>query len=354
MSLERRSRLRPVLSSLRPYVAGRGIEEISRIYGIPPERIVKLGSNENPYGPSPAVKKAIAEAPLNLYPEVDDLIKSISSYTGFPESQVLIGSGMDGVIDTLSRLFLDHGVRTLIPTPTFSFYEIVTILCGAEPVFVRRSDPSDLIERVRDDRIGMVFICSPNNPTGEVIDEDLLRSVIESTDAVVFLDEAYVEFAERSMVDLLNDYDNLVVGRTMSKAFGLAGVRLGYALAPEWIAEAYRKAAPPFFGVTTPAVAAGIAALSDLEHMRRSVELIKRERGLLLSEIVEASPSWGNFLYIETSERSDVLTERMLRKGIIVRDCRSFRDAGDHHIRVTVGTPEQNARFLEAYRELCG
>ncbi|MEN3037508.1 MAG: histidinol-phosphate transaminase, partial [Candidatus Methanosuratincola petrocarbonis] len=339
---------------LRPYVAGRGIEEISRTYGIPPERIVKLGSNENPYGPSPAVRRAIAEAPLNLYPETVDLIESIAHYTNFPESQVLIGSGMDGVIDTLSRLFLDHGVRALIPTPTFSYYEIVTILCGAEPVFVRRTDPGEMIENLRDESIGMVFICSPNNPTGEVVDEELLRSIIESTDAVVFLDEAYVEFAERSMVDLVNEYENLVVGRTMSKAFGLAGVRLGYALAPEWIAEAYRKAAPPFFGVTTPAVAAGIAALSDLEHMRRSVEMIKRERELLLSEIVEASPSWGNFLYIETSERSDVITERMLRKGIIVRDCRSFRDAGDHHIRVTVGTPEQNARFLEAYREICG
>lgn len=352
--MKRDSRLRPVLSSLRPYVAGRGIEEISRAYGIPPERIVKLGSNENPYGPSPAVRRAIAEAPLNLYPETGDLIKSIARYTGFPESQVLVGSGMDGVIDTLSRLFLDQGVRALIPTPTFSFYEIVTILCGAEPVFVRRSDPGEMIERLRDGSIGMVFICSPNNPTGEVVDEELLRSIIETTDAVVFLDEAYVEFADRSMADLVKEYDNLVVGRTMSKAFGLAGVRLGYALAPEWIAEAYRKAAPPFFGVTTPAVAAGIAALSDLEHMRRSVEMIKRERELLLSEIVEASPSWGNFLYIETAERSDVITERMLRKGIIVRDCRSFRDAGDHHIRVTVGTPEQNARFLEAYREICG
>ncbi|ABK14107.1 MAG: histidinol-phosphate transaminase [Methanothrix sp.] len=352
--MERDYRLRPVLSRLRPYVAGRGIEEISRTYGIPPERIVKLGSNENPYGPSPAVRRAIAEAPLNLYPETVDLIESIARYTNFPEGQVLIGSGMDGVIDTLSRLFLDHGVRALIPTPTFSYYEIVTILCGADPVFVRRTEPGEMIERLRDKSIGMVFICSPNNPTGEVVDEELLRSIIESTDAVVFLDEAYVEFAERSMVDLVNEYENLVVGRTMSKAFGLAGVRLGYALAPEWIAEAYRMAAPPFFGVTTPAVAAGIAALSDLEHMRRSVEMIKRERELLLSEIVEASPSWGNFLYIETSERSDVITERMLRKGIIVRDCRSFRDAGDHHIRVTVGTPEQNARFLEAYREICG
>lgn len=352
--MEKHSRLRPVLSSLRPYVAGRGIEEISRIYGIPPERIVKLGSNENPYGPSPEVRRAMAEAPLNLYPETVDLIESIARYTNFPESQVLIGSGMDGVIDTLSRLFLDQGVRALIPVPTFSFYEIVTILCGAEPVFVRRSETDEMIECLRDESIGMVFICSPNNPTGEIMDEDLLRSVIESTDAVVFLDEAYVEFAERSMVDLVNEYENLVVGRTMSKAFGLAGVRLGYALAPDWIAEAYRKAAPPFFGVTTPAVAAGIAALGDLDHMRRSVEMIKRERELLLSEIVEASPSWGNFLYIETSESSDVITERMLRKGIIVRDCRSFRGAGDHHIRVTVGTPEQNARFLEAYREICG
>ncbi len=352
--MERYSKLRAVLADLKPYVAGKGIEEISRRYGIPPERIVKLGSNENPYGPSPEVKKAIAQAPLNLYPETDSLIRSIASYTGFHEDQVLVGSGMDGVIDTLSRLFLESGVRSLIPTPTFSFYEIVTILCGAEPLFVKRSHGlSHLREHLSDEKLGMVFICSPNNPTGEVMGEDEIRSIVESTDAIVFLDEAYVEFAERSMIDLVNEYDNLVVGRTMSKAFGLAGIRLGYAIAPSWIAEEYRKAAPPFFGLTTTSVAAGIAALSDVEYMLRSVDLIKAERERMLSEIVEASPSWGNFLYIETAERSDVITERMLRRGVIVRDCRSFRDAGDHHIRVTVGTPEQNVRFLEAYRELC-
>jgi histidinol-phosphate aminotransferase len=168
----------------------------------------------------------------------------------------------------------------------------------------------------------------------------------------VFLDEAYVDFAKKSLIKLAGDYENLVVGRTMSKAFGLAGLRLGYALAPEWIASQYRRAAPPFFGVTSASLAAGEAALEDLEHMRRSVSKIKAERQRLEARI-RSHPSEANFLYIETSEPSGVVAERFLSSGIIVRDCQSFRGAGTSHIRVTVGTPEQNERFLEAYWKIC-
>lgn len=350
-------RLRPALGRLKPYVAGRGIGEIAKKYGLLPEQIVKLGSNENPYGPSPRVREAIASAPLNLYPETEEFISSLSSYTGFPEEEILIGTGMDGVIDTLARLFLEDGYRSLIPTPTFSFYEIVTTICGAESAFMPRGAQSGLppgfMEAAADKRVRMVFICSPNNPTGGVIDEIELRCVLESTDAVVFLDEAYIDFAERSLVDLVRRYDNLVVGRTMSKAFGLAGLRLGYAVAPKWIADQYRRAAPPFFGVTTASAAAGVAALADLEHMRRSVRMIRSERERLVRTIPGAGSPQGNFIYLETAQPSADVAEKMLRKGVIIRDCRSFRDAGDRHIRVTVGTPDQNDRFLEAYGEVC-
>jgi histidinol-phosphate aminotransferase len=348
---ERSKMLRPCLGLLKPYVAGKGYVEISRKYGLAAHDIVKLGSNENPYGPSPKVLQALRQISPERYPEPEELMEALCSYTGYPENSIVIGAGMDGVMDTMTRLFLEKGDRALIHAPTFSYYEILTTLCGATPVFASRGRGFEISSEVPKG-LKMVFICSPNNPTGDVAADETVRAIIEGTDAIVFLDEAYVEFADRSMVNLVRDYDNLVVGRTMSKAFGLAGMRLGYAVAPEWIAREYNRAAPPFFGITCATVAAGLAALSDQDYMRSSVDKIRSER-VRLQKGVESHPSSANFLYIETASPSDVVSERFLQKGIIIRDCRSFRGAGDHHIRVTIGTPQQNDLFLEAYRQIC-
>ncbi len=347
----RSEKLRPCLGSLKPYVAGKGYTEISRKYGIRPENIVKLGSNENPYGPSPEAIRAMQEISPERYPEPEDLVTSLSDYAGCPEDMIVIGAGMDGVMDTLTRLFLEKGDRTLIHTPTFSYYEILTTLAGAMPVFAKRGPDfqasTDVPKGTK-----MVFLCSPNNPTGNVTPEEDVRKIVENTDAIVFLDEAYVEFADNSLIDLAKEYDNLVVGRTLSKAFGLAGMRLGYAAAPEWVAQEYRRAAPPFFGISCASVAAGVAALSDLDYMRASVSRIKSERERLQKEI-GSYPSQANFLYLQTEEISDLVAEHFLCRGIIIRDCRSFRGAGEHHVRITVGTPEQNDLFLKAFREIC-
>lgn len=349
--MENRSeKLRPCLGRLKPYVAGKGFTEISHRYGITPENIVKLGSNENPYGPSPKAIRAMQDVSPERYPEPEELMEALSGYTGLPEEMIVIGAGMDGVMDTLTRLFLERGDRALIPIPTFSYYEILTTMAGAEPVFSQRGPDFQASAEVPDG-IKMVFLCSPNNPTGNVMPEKDVRKVLESTDAIVFLDEAYVEFADKSLIALVKEYDNLVVGRTLSKAFGLAGMRLGYAVAPEWIAREYRRAAPPFFGISCASVAAGVAALGDLDFMRASVSKIKSERERLHKEI-GSYPSQANFLYLQTKETSDKVTERFLSRGIIIRDCRSFRGAGEHHVRITVGTPEQNDLFLRAFRDI--
>jgi histidinol-phosphate aminotransferase len=347
----RQAKLRPALSQLKPYVAGKGFGEISRKYGIAPENIVKLGSNENPYGPSPKVAQALACISPERYPEPEELIAGIAAYTGFPEEMIIIGAGMDGVMDTLTRLFLEKGDRTFIPTPTFSYYEILTITAGATPCLAPRG-PQFVITGDMPPDTKMAFLCSPNNPTGNVIGEEEVRALLESTGAIVFLDEAYVEFADKSLVRLVEQYDNLIVGRTLSKAFGLAGMRLGYAVAPRWIADQYKRAAPPFYGISCATVAAGAAALSDLPFMRRSVEKIISERQRLQKQI-KAHPSQANFLYLETQPASSEFVERFLARGIIIRDCRSFGGAGEHHARVTVGTPFENDRFLSAFREIC-
>ena len=334
-----------------PYVAGKGITEVSRRYGLKPEEIVKLGSNENPYGPSPKVARALQDISPERYPEPEVLMAGLAGYTGFPEEMIVIGAGMDGVMDTLTRLFLEEGDRTFIPTPTFSYYEILTFLNGAKPVFSQRGEEFEVPMNIPADT-KMAFLCSPNNPTGNVTDEKEVRALLESTDAIVFLDEAYVEFAEQSLAMLVKEYDNLVVGRTLSKAFGLAGMRLGYALAPQWIADQYRRAAPPFFGISCASTAAGVAALSDIPFMHNSVEKIRMERKRLQGA-TNSHPSQANFLYIETDVASNLFVERFLARGIIIRDCRSFRGAGEHHARVTVGTPSENDRFLSAFQEIC-
>ncbi len=350
--MENRSRkLRPCLARLKPYVAGKGFTEISRRYGLRPEEIVKLGSNENPYGPSPQVLRALQSITPERYPEPEELMEGLAGYTGSPEEMIVIGAGMDGVMDTLTRMFLEPGDSTFIPIPTFSYYEILTTMAGATPRLVPRGPDFGIPEEMPKE-MKMAFLCSPNNPTGNAAAEEEVRAIAESTDAIVFLDEAYVEFADKSLLSLVKEYDNLIVGRTMSKAFGLAGMRLGYAVAPEWIADQYRRAAPPFFGVTCASVAAGVAALSDLEYMRSSVDKIKSERQRL-QKATGSHPSQANFLYLETAETSNVVAERFFQKGIIIRDCRSFRGAGEHHVRVTVGTPAENDRFLAACQEIC-
>ncbi len=343
--------LRPVLSQLKPYVAGKGFGEISRKYGIAQEAIVKLGSNENPYGPSPKVTEALASISPERYPEPEELIAGIAAYTGFPEEMIIIGAGMDGVMDTMTRLFLEKGDRTFIPTPTFSYYEILTITAGATPNFAPRGPQFEITTDVLSDA-KMVFLCSPNNPTGNVTSEDDVRALLESAKGIVFLDEAYVEFADRSLIQLVERYDNLIVGRTLSKAFGLAGMRLGYGVAPRWIADQYRRVAPPFYGISCASVAAGVAALEDLPFMHRSAEKIIAERQRLQKEI-KAHPSQANFLYLGTEPTSAEFVEKFLARGIIIRDCRSFFGAGEHHVRVTVGTPLENDRFLFAFREIC-
>jgi len=318
------------------------------MYGISPENITILSRNENPYHPSHRAVEALKSTPLNRYPDSRAFIGALSSYAGYPSGNIVIGAGMDEVITTLSRLFLGPKDQALIPVPTYTLYALATRLCGAVPVYRQRGTDFDVDAEIPKG-VKMVFLCSPNNPTGNAISEERLRTVVEGTSAIVFLDEAYAEFAGRCLVGLVNEYENLVVGRTMSKAFALAGLRLGYAVMPQWMAEQYRRIAP-LFSISSPALASGAAALSDLDHMRSLVSRIISERERMRKDIEGACPSEGNFLFVRTKEKSGLISERLQRKGIIVRDCASYPGAGDCCLRVTVGTPEQNDSFIEAFK----
>ncbi len=342
------------------YVPGRSIAETSKAYNIPVDSIIKLGSNENPLGPSPAAVRAVTDraSGISVYPESDasDLRDAISEYTRHPAENIVAGAGMDGVIDTLMRILMPG--EAIIPTPTFSYYAISARAHHGTPVFAPRDrdfaiDPQDILSQVTGGT-RVIFLCSPNNPSGNLIPESDLQMILEGLegrDAIVFLDEAYVEFSERSMIDLAGEYDNLVVGRTLSKAFGLAGLRVGYGVMSERIRERYLKYATPF-AVSTLATAAGIAALDDREHLTRSIEQVLDGRKKLAGIPFHIYPSEANFVLVDVSpHRSDAVCDFLARRGLIVRDCSSFRGAGDSLVRVSVGTAEQNERVVDAFSE---
>jgi len=339
----------PFLFRLEEDEAGPGPEEISRRYGISEESIVVLSRNENPYGPSPRLHVALKDVPLHRYPNSQPFLKALSRYAGYPEECLVAGAGMDEIITTICRIFLGAGDKALVPVPTYNLYGLAAELCGALPQYrPRLSDFS--VDRKIPDGVKMIFLCSPNNPTGNALSEENVRAVVEGTESIVFLDEAYAEFAGRSLLKLVREYDNLVVGRTLSKAFGLAGLRLGYAVAPPWIARQYRRVAP-LFSISSLSLAAGASALQDLDWMRECVGKIISERERMHRRLACANPSEGNFLYIHTEEKSKVVAERLLGRGVIVRDCSTFPGSGEHCLRVTVGKPEENERFLEEFEK---
>jgi histidinol-phosphate aminotransferase len=334
---------------------------------------IKLSSNENPLGPSPKVIREIVkrleagELNLNVYPwekNEDELRDEISRYVGagarIEKDNVVLGAGIDGVLDTFARIFIANGDEALIPIPTFSLYESLVKIAGGVPRYVKRKSGEDFSIPVKDlislcnEKTKLIFISSPNNPTGNCIPEDEIREIIESVDsrAMVVIDEAYAEFADSSLVNLVTEYENVAVMRTFSKAFGLAGLRVGYGIIPEWLTSPYKKVAMPF-SVNSIAIKAAIAALRDQAYLRKTVELVKHERAFLMENLrrvfKKVYPSEANFVLADVSPaKSAVVYAELMKKGIIVRDCSSFRGAGDSFIRVTVGTREQNEKVVEA------
>lgn len=352
--------VRKQVIEIKEYVPGKSIEEIALKYGLDPEKIIKLGSNENPLGASPLAVKIIQEkaGKVHLYPPSDaiDLRSALSKYTGYPEKNIVVsGNGMDGILDTIMKLFMTPEAESVIPIPTFSYYEIATLANGGKPVFVKRDGDfeishSDILAKVNSNT-KMIFLCSPNNPSGNVISEEEVRKILDKTRAIVFIDEAYVEFAQVNLSGLVKEHENLIVGRTFSKAFGLAGMRLGYAIVPEWIARNYMKVMTPF-SVDVLSLAGGIAALSDCEYFNKSIETVKKGREQLsrgLEHLCRVYPSNANFIMIDVAPRSAAhVCESLLKMGIIVRDCTSFRGAGDSLIRISIGTQAQNKKVIAA------
>lgn len=333
-------------------------------------RLVSLNSNESPYGPSPKVIEEIcASLPLlNRYPTADarERVKGkIADYVGLSSENVVLGNGSDDLIDATIRVFMDPGDEVVIPIPTFSMYEILSRIAGGVPRTVQAQpdltwNPETILGAMTK-KTKMIFFGNPNNPSGRPADQSSLERLLRR-DVVVVVDEAYVEFGARSVSSLVAERENLVVLRTFSKVFGLAGLRLGYALCSREVAELIDRTNLPY-SVNVVALRAASAALNDLDHTKVVRARIAASRQYLYSELKKVGslvsfPSEANFVFVDvsgTGYSSKDVTARLMLEGVSVRDCSSVLGCGDHYIRVTVGTPEELTLFTRALRsKVCG
>lgn len=339
------------------YVYARSPEEIARTYGF--SRVARLASNENPFGPSPVSIAAVENtlATMNRYPGPGSgtFIPALQKYHG--DFEFAIGVGMDGVIETCIRVLVNPGEKVAVSVPTFSFYGLAAQAQGAEVIRIPRRpdftvDTDAFISTAKGAKIS--FLCSPNNPTGTLTPVEDIEKIAENLDGILFLDNAYVEFSDLDYRHLMHKYDNVIIGRTMSKVFGLAGCRIGYAFIPAWLRPVYEKAATPFT-VNILSAAAATGALTDQEYVTRTVQhvrtWIQKIRDTCKMPVL---PGGANFVMIDTSPMTgDECAEALAKQGIIVRSCRSFPGLADHYIRVCVGEDWECELFLTGINQIC-
>jgi histidinol-phosphate aminotransferase len=361
------SLLRPGIEELEEYTPIQPFEVLSRRLGILAEQLVKLDANENPYGPVPAVMKALAE--YNFYhiypdPEQTELRAALSAFAGVPAEHILTTHGADEMLDLLCRLFLRPGDAIVNCPPTFGMYTFDAGLVGADVIEVwRRPDYSIDVEAIEElfaapdaeGHIKILFLTSPNNPTGNLLADDELKRLL-ALPALVVLDEAYIEFADDpSRADWVLRHDNLVVLRTFSKAAGIAGLRLGYGICPSWLMPQLWKFKQPY-NVNVAAAVAGLASLRHVEQIYEVVEKLRKERVRLFAALQDVTylrpyPSHSNFILCDVVGRDGKSVKLALeRKGILVRHYNKARL--ENCIRISVGRPEQTDRLLTALHEL--
>ena len=338
------------------YVYATGAMETARRSGREP--VARLASNENPFPPPPAVLDAaiLALRGVNRYPpeEPRGLLEALRRFHG--EYHFAAGAGMDGVIETILRVLVEPGEEVAVATPTFSFYAVAAMGHGAEVIPVKRGkdfsvDLKDFARAMEGAPLG--FLCSPNNPTGNATPPRDIGDLLDSFDGVLFLDNAYVDFSDADYRPLMEEHDNLVIGRTMSKIYALAGLRIGYAFLPGWLAEPYRRARTPF-AVSAVAAAAAEAALGEGTWAELYRDQVRRWRERFAREIRwPVHPSDANFVLVDVAPHgSDEVTEALARRGVVVRSCRSFPDLEDHYIRVSIGEDWENERLISEINRL--
>lgn len=352
--------------SISPYKPGKPLEELAREYGV--TEAIKLASNENPLGPSPKALDAIRRAldDVHRYPDgaCHELVAKLSEKLAVSPQEIIIGNGSDDIIAMLTRAFLQPGDEAVIADPTFLMYEISIRISGARIVKVPVEENLGIrIDAILDaigKRCRIVFLCNPNNPTGAIVSTAEFRRLLDgmSENALLVVDEAYMEFVRdpdcaRSLALRVTTDHPIVTLRTFSKAYGLAGLRVGYGVMPAWVADVLHRVRQPF-NVNTLAQVAATAALDDSEFLESSIRCVHEGIDWMQQQIaamgLRCYPTQSNFFLIDVGNPADDVFEKMLRYGVIVRSMRAYGYPAC--IRVNAGTPQENRRFVEALQKV--
>jgi histidinol-phosphate aminotransferase len=357
------------LETIKTYEAGKPIELVVREFGIEPKDIVKLASNENPYGCSPRVQDAVVKivSKMALYPD-DSMIKlkvALSERFKVEVDNLIVGSGSDQVIEFLMHAKANSKSKILINSVTFAMYEIYAKHVGAEIIRTssQHHDLEEFYELYTQESPDIIFLCTPNNPTGDALDAQEMFNFIDKIDkdTLVVVDGAYMEYAQQKDASkkvepktIVTSYDNVIYLGTFSKAYGLGGMRVGYGIANKKIIKELYKLRPPF-NITTLSLEAASVALGDEEFVQNSVSLnfdeMKRYEEFALKQKIDIIKSYTNFvtLCLQKDKNSSEISAALLRRGMIVRDLSGY---GMNAIRVTVGTSLQNSKFFDLFEAL--
>jgi len=325
--------------------------------------IVDFSSNIGPAG-MPISVKSILKKRLNqmeYYPDShsSDLIYGLKKYTGLPESNLIVGNGAIEIIYNFCSAFLSKKC-ILIPVPTFGEYEVAAKLADCKVTFFKTMNLAENLDSFISQIPvnGCIFVCNPNNPTGTILSKKQLIKILlaaKRKSCIVFVDECFIELvpqSNQSILNLVKIYDNLFVLRSLTKSFGLAGIRIGYAGASKQIIDILQKMKIPW-SVNTLAQEAGIIAIKNKSHLTKSKSIIKKESSFLKSKITdiqgfECHDSSTNFILIKTKQDSTKLQKKLLKHKILIRDCKNFRGLNNHYIRIAVKSHKDNIKLLQA------
>lgn len=346
------------VASINAYEPGKPLKEIEQKYNI--AHAVKLASNENPFGFSPGVGKAVTSClhEMNRYPEssAGSLCEALADKYHVNKENIVVGNGSDDIIALLTHAFLSPGDEALMPVPSFLIYEISVKTAKGNPVMVPLVDYTinlDGFIEILSAKTKMIFITNPFNPTGSTISKEVFHMFLDKVpaDVMVIVDEAYIEFVRDP--DVFNSlknplaYPQIVTLRTFSKAYGLAGFRIGYGVMDQNVADILNRIRQPF-NVNSLAQAAAVAALEDEVFLKESVHAIHSGLDFLFTELnrlsLDCLPTQSNFLMVDLKTDASDVSEKMIRQGVIVRSMKSY--GLGTFIRVTTGTPEENKRFI--------
>ena len=349
---------------IKPYVPGKPIEEVKRELGI--KKVIKLASNESPFGPSPKVLRAIEKASLsaNRYPDGDCfyLRQELAKRLKVHPRELIFGNGSDEIIVLAVRAFVNSGDEAVMAKPSFLIYDIASRIAGARvkaiPLKNFRYDLSEM-KRAVTQKTKIVFLGNPDNPSGMYIPKDAMVGFIQSIrkDILVFIDEAYFEYVRAKdygySIDLLKTYKNVIVTRTFSKMYGLAALRIGYGIASLETIDILNRIREPF-NVNSLAQAAALACLRDKSYYSRLADVVEQQRQFLYGRFKQIGlvsvESCANFILIDVKQEAAKIVKAMMRKGVIVRDMGLW--GLSRFIRVTIGSAQENRQLIKTLEEV--